>query len=152
MFNDVDGRYINWKLILGGDGWPDSLWILEHRYDDVEEFLEDVYPEGMPFDKFCEWACSDHHNFVAEFPFAWRALYGKHLLDAETLANASRFAGDEEELIRLATEADPKLGEEVRQVLIEWGRLDESMRPRRRGLKRISESRRTRPVRRARRR
>lgn len=154
MLNGVDVRYINWKSILGnpGDSWPDSLWILEHRYDEVEEFLEDVYPEGMPFDKFCDWVRFESSDFVAEFPSTWQALYERHLLDAETLANASRFDGDEEALIELATEADPKLGEEVRQELIKWGRLDESMRPRHRGQKRISESRRTRPVRRARRR
>lgn len=147
MLNGVDVAYIDWKQILGdpGDSFPDSLWVLKHFYDEVEDWINDAYgEEGMPFDDFCDWVRFDSTNFIAEFPCAWKSLYEQGLLDAEDAINMDRFDGDEDQLIKLATEANPKLGEEVRQKLIEEGRLEESYRPRRRGQRRITESRKNR--------
>ena len=144
MLNGVDVAYVDWKLILG-DQWDGSLWVLEHFYDDVEELLNDMYgEEGMPFDKFCDWVRFESEDFIAEFPSAWKSLYEKGLLDAEDAINMNRFDGDEDQLIDLATQANPKFGEEVRQKLIEEGRLEESFRPRRRGQRRITESKKNR--------
>lgn len=143
MLNGVNVAYVDWKLILGNQ-WDSSLWILEHFYDDVEEWLDDVYgEEGMSFDEFCNWVRFKSDDFIAEFPRAWKSLYEKGFLDAEDCINMNRFQGDEETLVRLATEANPQLGEEVRQKLIEEDRLEESYRSRRGSFKRrLIESRR----------
>lgn len=138
MLNGVDVGYINWDLVVG-DSHKDVLWILKHYYDEVEDFLNDVYEDGMSFEDFCSWARYEADSFIGEFPSAWGGLYSQGLISADDLIGIDRFQGDEESLIEYATKASPKLGEEVRQALIEEGRLDESVR--RRGLRRISESR-----------
>lgn len=134
MLNGVDVGYIDWDRIVSNH--PASAWVLRGWYDQVEDLLNDTYPEGMPFDHFCEWIRSDSNNFIAEFPGAWESLYEEGLLDADNLTNMDRFKGDEEQLVKEATKVSPDLGEEVRQKLIEEDRWDEedlgeSMRTRR---------------------
>ena len=123
MLNGVDVGYIDWDRIVSNH--PASAWVLRGWYDKVEDLLNDTYPEGMPFDNFCEWIRSDSDNFIAEFPGAWKSLYEEGLLDADNLTNMDRFRGDEEQLVEEATKVSPDLGEEVRQKLIEEDRWDE---------------------------
>lgn len=131
MLNNVDVAYIDWNIILGNE-YPDSRWVLEHFYDEVEDFLSDAYgEEGMPFDKFCDWVRFESTDFIAEFPDAWKSLHSNKLLDAEDLINMNRFQGDEEQLLELASEVSPEFAEDVRRALKAEGRLEESYRPRR---------------------
>ena len=123
MLNGVNVSYIDWDRIVGDHSA--SAWVLRGWYDKVEDLLNDAYPEGMPFDNFCNWVRFDSINFIAEFPSAWESLYEQGLLDAEDAINMDRFDGDEDQLIELATDANPKFGEEVRQKLIEEDRWDE---------------------------
>ena len=134
MLNGVDVSYIDWDRIVKDH--PASAWVLRGWYNEVEDLLNDTYPEGMSFDNFCDWVRFDSTNFIAEFPSAWESLYEQGLLDAEDAINMDRFNGDEDQLIELAADTNPKFGEEVRQKLIEEDRWDEedlgeSMRTRR---------------------
>lgn len=141
MFRNVSCNDFSWEK---WEGLADAVkFLLLQHGDDVDEWSEN-WDGGIDFELFASDIRYSPEEIISEFPQFWDEMYEDHLITADDLLYADRYRGDEESLVYDATQANPKLGEEVRQKLIEEGRLEESYRPRRRGQRRITESKKNR--------
>ena len=123
MLKNVDVNMIKWRDCLRDD-YKAALFILERFYNEVDEWIEGSYPEGMDAGRFLDWVRFEDDDFIATFPMTWKLLYKNHLINEEDFINMEMFDGDEESLLGQLKDI-PELREKVRQALIEEGRIEE---------------------------